>query len=121
MDKVEYRAVIKFLTKQGKSPKVMRKEMLLVYGDLCPAEATIKKWSREFRCVRTSIEYKPRQGRPVEATTAKNVEKIEKVILNDVRLRKKQLAEMTGISETSILKILHEHPHVQSERKVRAT
>jgi hypothetical protein len=32
MNKLEYRVVIKFLTKQGKAPKIIREEMLAVYG-----------------------------------------------------------------------------------------
>jgi hypothetical protein len=32
MNKLEYRTVIKFQTKQGKAPKIMREEILAVYG-----------------------------------------------------------------------------------------
>jgi [histone H3]-lysine36 N-dimethyltransferase SETMAR len=112
MDKIEYRAVIKFLTKQGKSSKVIRDEMLLVYGDSCPAESTIRKWSREFRSGRTSLEDEQRSGRPNDVITDETVSIVEKLVLEDGRLKKKQLAQMTGISESSILNILHDHLHM---------
>jgi hypothetical protein len=47
MNKLEYRTVIKFQTKQGKAPKIMREEVLAVYeksldDDLC--QATVFCW-----------------------------------------------------------------------------
>jgi hypothetical protein len=38
MNKLEYRTLIKFLTKQGKAPKIMREEILAVYGDDCSSK-----------------------------------------------------------------------------------
>jgi histone-lysine N-methyltransferase SETMAR len=58
---------------------------------------------------RDSLEDDPRPGRPVDATTPENVEKGEQLVLEDTRLKKKQLAEMVGVSFTTILNILHQH------------
>lgn len=109
MEKIEFRAVIKFLTKQGKPPQTILEEMSSVYGDSCPGKTMVYKWHNLFKQGRDSIEDDPRPGRPVEATTAENVEKLEKIILEDARLKKKQLAEMIGVSASTILNILHDH------------
>jgi hypothetical protein len=49
MNKLEYRTVIKFLTKQGKAPKIMREEILAVYGDDCSSKSTNCEWSKSFK------------------------------------------------------------------------
>ncbi|XP_026322447.1 protein GVQW3-like [Hyposmocoma kahamanoa] len=107
MEQIEFRAVIKFLTKQGKPPQTIMNET--VYGDQCPGKTMIYKWHGLFKHGRKSIEDDPRPGRPVEATTSDNVEKIEKFILEDARLKKKQLSALVGVSDTTILRILHDH------------
>ncbi|XP_048483622.1 histone-lysine N-methyltransferase SETMAR-like [Plutella xylostella] len=109
MEQIEQRAVIKFLTKQGKSPKMIMEEMEAVYGTQCPSKTMIYKWNGLFKHGRESIEDDPRSGRPVEVTTSDIVEKIEKLVVEDARLKKKQLSALTGVSETTILRILHDH------------
>lgn len=109
MEQIEHRAVIKFLTKQGKSPNIIIEEMQAVYGDHCPYKTTIYKWIGLFKHGRESLDDDPRSGRPVEATSSDIVKKIEKLVLKDARLKKKQLSALTGASETTILRILHDH------------
>ncbi|XP_053602914.1 protein GVQW3-like [Plodia interpunctella] len=109
MEKIEHRAVIKFLTKQGKSAQIIFQELLAVYGDSAPGKTMVYKWHGLFKQGRESIEDDPRSGRPIEATTSEIVEKVEKLVLEDTRWKKKQLAAMIGVSETSILNILHDH------------
>lgn len=83
--------------------------MFSVYGDACPCKTMIYNWHNFFKQGRHSIEDDPRPGRPVESTTVENVEKLEKNILEDARLKTRQLAEMIGVSATSILNILHDY------------
>lgn len=109
MEKIEHRAVVKFLTKQGKTPQTILQEMLAVYGDSAPGKTMIYKWHGLFKQGRESIEDDPRPGRPIEATTPEIIEKVEKLVLEDGRLKKKQLAASVGVSETTILNILHQH------------
>ncbi|CAF4935522.1 unnamed protein product [Pieris macdunnoughi] len=109
MEKIEHRAVIKFLTKQGKNAQTILNEMETVYGEQCPSKSMIYKWHGLFKHGRESIEDDPRSGRPVEATTSDIVEKVEKIVLEDTRLKKKQLSALVGVSDTTILRILHDH------------
>lgn len=78
LKKIEHRAVIKFLTKQGKTQKVIHEEMMAVYQDSAPSLSTIQKWSSEFKWGRESIEDDPRAGGPVSAATEEN----EKLLRN---------------------------------------
>jgi hypothetical protein len=43
MDKIEYRAVIKFFVKEGLTPNDIHSMFLKVYGDSSPSFSTVKK------------------------------------------------------------------------------
>ncbi|XP_031637550.1 histone-lysine N-methyltransferase SETMAR-like [Contarinia nasturtii] len=77
MDKIEYRAVIKFLTKEGVAPKDINDRLRAVYGVLAPSYATVKLWAKQFKWGRESLEDDPHTGRPIEATASDVVQKIE--------------------------------------------
>ncbi|XP_041985295.1 protein GVQW3-like [Aricia agestis] len=68
----------------------------------------VYKWHGLFKHGRDSIKDDPRSGLPVEATTSDIVEKVEKLVLEDTRLKKKQLSAFIGVSDTTILRILHD-------------
>ena len=62
MDRLEHRAVIKFLTKQGLDYKLIYNQMLNIYNDECPFLSSIKTWNRQFRLGRINIDDEPRSG-----------------------------------------------------------
>ena len=107
-EKFEHRSVIKFLTKEGAAPKDIHQRLINVYGDLAPSKTTVKKWAAEFKRGRESIEDDPRSGRPVEVTTPENCAAVERMVMNDRRLKVDQIAESLGISHGSVETILHE-------------
>jgi hypothetical protein len=43
MDKIKYRAVIKFFVKEGLTPQEIHLKSIKVYGDSSPSFSTIKK------------------------------------------------------------------------------
>jgi hypothetical protein len=45
MDKIEYRAVIKFFVKEGLTPNETHSKFIKQYGDSSPSLSTIKKWA----------------------------------------------------------------------------
>jgi hypothetical protein len=49
MDKIEYRAVIKFFVKEGLTPNEINSKFIKVYGYFSPSFSTIKKWAAEFK------------------------------------------------------------------------
>jgi histone-lysine N-methyltransferase SETMAR len=79
-----------------------------VYGDSSPSYSTVKEWAKQFRLGRESIEDDPRQGRPAEAVTDESIKIVKKEVLQDRRLKTKELAARCGLSKTSVLRILHE-------------
>jgi transposase len=99
MDKIECRAVIKFFLKEGFMPKEIHSKFIKVYGDSSPLFSTIKKWAAKFKCSRTSLEDDPREGRPKSATTPEIIDQVHDMVLDDRRLKVREIAETIGISK----------------------
>jgi histone-lysine N-methyltransferase SETMAR len=108
MDKIEYRAVIKFFVKEGLTPNEIHSKFIKVYGDSSPSFSTIKKWAAEFKCGRTSLEDDPREGRPKSATPPEIIEQAYDMVLDDWQMKVSEIAEAIGISKERVGYILHE-------------
>ena len=75
---IVFRAVIKFLTKEGAKAKEIHRHMADVYGDSSPKYSTVAKWSAEFKRVRDSLEDDPNPGRPADV-----IDRVERLVLNN--------------------------------------
>jgi len=102
MDKIEYRAVIKCFVKEGLTPNEIHSKFIKVYGDSSPLFSTIKKWAAEFKRGRTSIEINPREGCPKSATTPEIIEQVHDMILDDWRMKVREISETIDISKERI-------------------
>ena len=98
MDKIEYRAVIKFFVKEGLTPNEIYSKFIKVYGDSSPSYSTIKKWAAQFKRGRTSLEDDPLEGRPKSTTTSEIIEQVHDMILDDRRMKVREIAETIGFS-----------------------
>jgi transposase len=107
MDKIEYRVVIKFFVK-GLAPNEIHSKFINVYGDSSPSFLTIKKWAAEFKHSHTSLEDDPREGRPKSATTPEIIEQVHNMVLDDRRMKVREIAETISISKECVGYILHE-------------
>ncbi|GBP09864.1 Histone-lysine N-methyltransferase SETMAR [Eumeta japonica] len=75
------------------------------------------KIARLFQQGRESCEDDLRPGRPVTVVTEENVQKIEKLVLADRRIKLWQIAEELQISKERVGEIIHEHMNM---RKISA-
>ena len=100
---IEFRAVIKFLTKEG------AKAISDVYGDSIPKYSTVAKWSAEFKRGRDSLEDDPRPGRPADDISQEMIDRVERLVLNNRRIKVAELASECVISNGSVYTTIHEH------------
>jgi len=107
MDKIEYRAVIKFFLREGLTPNEINSKFIKVYRDSSPLFSTIKKWAAEFKRGRTSLEDDPREGRPKSATP-EIIEQVHDTVLDDWRMKVREIAKTIGISKKRVGYILHD-------------
>ena len=85
MEKVEVRAVIRYLRIKGISPKEIHEDFMEILGKDSPSYSTEKKWVAEFRRGRESIEDDEWFGRPKEATTNETVEIVHSLVICERR------------------------------------
>ena len=95
MSKVEYRAVIKFLSKEGLATAAIKQHLDGVYGEASPLYSTVKEWAKQFRLGRDNVEDEPREGQPMEVVTEENIRRIEEELLSDRRLTPPRKAKVT--------------------------
>ena len=67
----------------------------------------VQKWFTKFRCGRTSTETIPSLGRPNEITTPKTINKIHDILLNDPKVKMREIAEIVSIPTECAINILH--------------
>jgi transposase len=99
---------LKFFVKKDLTPNEIHSKLIKVYGDSSPSFSTIKKWAAKFKRGRTSLENDPRKGCPKSATTPEIIEQVHDMILDDRRLKVREIAVTTGILKERVGYILHE-------------
>ncbi|KMQ87583.1 mariner transposase [Lasius niger] len=108
MEKDEFRAVIKHFYLKKWTAAQIKAELHEVHGDSAPALKTVYFWINEFKRGRTSTKDEARPGRPVEATTPEVIKKIHRIVMEDRRMKVRDIAEIVGISVGGVYNILHE-------------
>ena len=108
MEKVEYRALIKFLHLKGKKTQEIKDELDSVYGEASPSFTTVKHWVAEYKRGRTSIFDEERSGRPKTATTDEMVDLVHQTVTKDRQLTVMDITEACEISSERVHKILHQ-------------
>jgi len=108
MDKIEYCAVIKFFIKESLMPNEIYLKFIKVYGDTSPSFSTIKKWAAEFKRGHTRLENDPREGRSKSATTPEIIEQVHDMVLDDRRMKVREIAETNRHFKKRVGYILHE-------------
>ena len=109
MDRVEYRAVIRFLLLEGENATNIHKRLSNVYGKSSPSNSTVASWVSEFKGGRKDLNDEPRPGRPVSQSTAENVDKVHQLVLENRKISIECIVQETGLSTGTVHTILHEH------------
>ena len=91
------------------SPTNIKAELDSPLGESAPSFTTVNYWVAEFKRGHTSCQDEHRSGRPNEVTTPEIVKKIHKMVLDDRRLKVRELADMIGISKSAVHRILTEN------------
>jgi transposase len=108
MDKIQYCAVIKFFVKEGLTSNEIHSKSIKVYVDCSASFSTIKKWAAEFKRGRNSLEVDPHEGRPKSATPPEIIEQVHDKILDNWRIKVREIADSIGISKECVGYTLHE-------------
>ncbi|GBP18735.1 Putative uncharacterized protein FLJ37770 [Eumeta japonica] len=110
MEKSEFRVLIKHYFLRKKIITETKEKLDKYYGDSVPSISMVKKWFTEFRCGRTSTSDAERSSSgPKEVITPEIVDKIHERILDDRRMKVRELAHAVGISNERVHHILHEY------------
>ncbi|XP_031639759.1 histone-lysine N-methyltransferase SETMAR-like [Contarinia nasturtii] len=83
------------------------------YGICSPPSSTIKYWFAEFRRGRTSTADAERSGRPKEAIIPEIIQQVRRMLLNDRKVKVREIAESIDISTGSVVTIMHQHLHMK--------
>ena len=102
-----------FFTLQGKGPKEIHAILLETLGEYAPSYATVKNWVAQFKRGDFSICDAPRPRLPETVTTSEIINQIHELILEDVRISVKSIAEQLGISRERVGSIIHEDLYIR--------
>ncbi|XP_018310250.1 putative uncharacterized protein FLJ37770 [Mycetomoellerius zeteki] len=86
----------------------IKAELDAVYGDSAPSFVTVKRWIAKFKRGRTSLADDERSGWPTTAATTDNIEEINQMIMDNRRIKIREIAEAVGISKERVCHILTE-------------
>ncbi|KAJ0176850.1 hypothetical protein K1T71_008029 [Dendrolimus kikuchii] len=72
-----------------------------------PSITTVKFWAAEFK--RKSLADDESSGRPETATIDENIAKVHQMVLDDRRIKVREIAEVRNISKERVCHILNQH------------
>ena len=86
----------------------IKAELDEVCGESAPSLKTVYFLMNEFKRGQTTTKYEPRSGRRIEVTTSDMAEKIHHVVMEDRRIKVREISKAVGISTKRVYNILHE-------------
>ncbi|XP_055911087.1 histone-lysine N-methyltransferase SETMAR-like [Eupeodes corollae] len=115
MERIEVRAVTKYLCLKKMSPKDIHSDLVDTLGNYAPPYAIIERWIKEFQPGKVSKENEHREGRQLNSNSLSEdiVKKVEDFVLADRRVTIRHVAEITGISYGSVQRILANELHLK--------
>ena len=108
MERSEFRVLINHYFLRGKSIKESEEKLAKYYKECAPSHGMVHQWFTEFRCGRISTSDAERLGRPKEVTSQEMIDKIHDIVLNNRRLKVREISETVNISVGRVWHILNE-------------
>ncbi|XP_064115144.1 protein GVQW3-like [Macrobrachium nipponense] len=105
---IEQRYCIKFCYKLGDTQVQTIQKIQQAFGDETMVITEIKEWYNCFKQGQTSVESKPRSGRPSTSRNKEFVENVCRIVEEDRRITINEITEEVGISTGSVHTILTE-------------
>lgn len=102
----KFRSIIKFFVEKGESLSDTFMEIQNVYGDESPNYGYVKRWHREFRLGRQSVENAPRSGRPLEIDFSGLKGPVTRRIQEDRTISIEMIASEFDLSYSSAWKLI---------------
>ncbi|GFU23392.1 histone-lysine N-methyltransferase SETMAR [Nephila pilipes] len=90
------------------TPTKIKEEVKAVYGDTAPLLITVKFWTAQFKGIRISLEDDERSGRYKNATSDDNIAKVHQMVLGDIRIKVREIAETMYMSIKCVCPILNQ-------------
>ena len=94
---------------RGKMAKEDEAKLDKFYGTCASSNAIVKRWMREFKFSRTSTNDDSRSVRPSDAITSEMIKKILRSVINDRKLKVREISNMVSIPTEHVHNILHNH------------
>ena len=102
----DQRSYIKIETLRGKNPTEIHSALHEVCSEQTVDRSTVSHWATRFHEGRVSINDDPRPGRPKTSRDERGVKLVVDFLEEDRRATCKEISQATGISPTSIFRIL---------------
>lgn len=74
------------------------------YPDSVPSRQTVEKWFADFKRGHTDTDDAERSGRPIEVVTPENIKKVHRIVLENRKVKLREIADTLKISEGSVHK-----------------
>ena len=114
MEKIGHCYLIQYSHLKSLSPTSIKAELDSTLGKSAPLFTTIKYWVTKFEWVRTSCQGEHRNRQPNDVTTTGMVKKIHKMLLDDRRIKVRELADMVDIPKSAVHRILTENFEIRN-------
>lgn len=105
-DRVEQRAVLKFLVKSGLSPIDCWRQLQQVNSANCLSKNRVRVWHKRFRNGWTETKDQKRPGRPKSVRVAATIQAVDQAIQGQRRTTVRELANDLSLSKSSVHNII---------------
>lgn len=117
----DQRSYIKIETLRGKNPTEIHNALSEVCGALTVDRSTVSRWANRFLEGRVSINDDARPGRPKTATDERSVKLVADALEEDRRVTCEEISGATGISTTSVFRILTQNLNLHKNLRLRSS